>query len=576
MMQLFCLLRELWWFVTKKRRQQFTWLIFVASIGSVAELFSVGAVLPFLMVISDPNEILAKPNFKIVFDSFYINTAENLIIITTFTFGILVTFSGLIRLYILKKSSTLAFNIGSDVSSKLYESVLNRKYSYHLSKNSSEIIDVILNKANGITYNIFYPVLSAICSASTLSCMVFTGLFLATYATVIVITCFLIAYYFLVKFNSDSLKKESVIAAQNSSLLIKAIQESLGSIRDIIIDQSQTIHLEKFNQLDQKLRKALSHFLFLGNSPKIFVETFGVLLIITAIYFLTAFYGGMIEIIPILALVVLAFQRILPLMQQIFNSWTTIASFQSSLFDVLQMIRMQSEKVNAQELIFNQIIELRNISFLHEGKIDPVLRNASMVIKKGEKVAIVGETGSGKSTLLDIVMGLLPVTSGEIVIDGVLLTENNMRSWHDHISHVPQSIYLINDTIAANIALNINSSTINYEAMRRASMFAGISSFIDSLEGGYQTIVGENGSTLSGGQRQRIGIARALYKGASIILLDEATSALDEATEFHVMESMKNLQLNITLIIVTHRTNLLDNFDTVYKLSAGKLQRQNI
>lgn len=576
MKRLFCLLRELWWFVTKKRRQQFTWLLFIASIGSVAELFSVGAVLPFLMVISDPNEILAKPNFKIVFDSFYINTAENLIIITTFTFGILVAFSGFIRLYILKKSSTLAFNIGSDVSSKLYESVMNRKYSYHLSKNSGEIIDVILNKANGITYNIFYPVLSAICSAITLSCIVFTGLFFATYATVIVITCFLVAYYFLVKLNSESLKKESVIAAQNSSLLIKAIQESLGSIRDIIIDRSQTIHLEKFKQLDQKLRCALSHFLFLGNSPKIFVETFGVLLIITAIYFLTAFYGGMIEIIPILALIVLAFQRTLPLMQQIFNSWTTIASFQSSLFDVLQMIRMQSEKVNANELIFNQIIELRNISFIHEGKKDPVLRNASMVIKKGERVAIIGETGSGKSTLLDIVMGLLPVTSGEIVIDGVLLTENNMRSWHDHISHVPQSIYLINDTIAANIALNINSSTINYEAMRRASMLAGISSFIDSLEGGYQTIVGENGSTLSGGQRQRIGIARALYKGASIILLDEATSALDEATEFHVMESIKNLELNITLIIVTHRTNLLDNFDTVYKLSAGKLQRQNI
>lgn len=575
-MNLYFLLKELWKYVSKKRQIQFIWLICVASIGSIIELLSVGAVFPFIMVVSGQTEKFANPYLKIFFDFFNINTANNLIIITTLMFSGLIIMSGLIRLYILKKSSTLAFNIGSDIGVKLYESVLNRKYSYHLTKNSSEIIDGIINKANGISYNIFFPALSAICSIITLLCLIFAGAFFAPFQTAIVIGCFLITYYLLVNFNSHPLKRESAVAAKNSSLLIKTIQESLGSIRDIIIDQSQTLHLEKFKKLDQNLRNALSHFLFLGNSPKIFVETFGILIIITSIYLLTIYYGGITDLIPFIALVALAFQRTLPLMQQIFNSWSTIASFQSSLFDVLQMLKVQSERINFQELSFNNEIEIKNISFHHEGKLNLIFKNSSMLIKKGERVAIIGETGSGKSTLLDIIMGLLPVTSGKILIDGVSLTERNVRSWQDNISHVPQSIYLINDSIAANIALNVNSSAICYESLRKAAALAGISDFINSLTNGYQTIVGENGCTLSGGQRQRIGIARALYKGANLILLDEATSALDEVTEFHVMESIKNLESRITLIMVTHRTKLLDNFDVVYKLSAGTFHRQNI
>jgi len=269
-------------------------------------------------------------------------------------------------------------------------------------------------------------------------------------------------------------------------------------------------------------------------------------------------------------------QRLLPVLQQIYNSYTTLKGSQVSTQDALDLLNQpMPAHANAQSvrpMAFKAAITLKDLGFRYAPEGPWVLRNLNLKISKGSRVGFVGVTGSGKSTLLDIVMGLLTPTEGALLVDNIAVVPQNARAWRGHISHVPQAIYLSDNSIAENIAFGVPAELIDLQRVKQAAQQAQIIQTIESWSEGYDTLVGERGVKLSGGQRQRIGIARALYKRANVIILDEATSALDNETEAAVMQAVETLGRNITILIIAHRLTTLKNCDQIVELSQGGIR----
>jgi ATP-binding cassette subfamily B protein len=271
-------------------------------------------------------------------------------------------------------------------------------------------------------------------------------------------------------------------------------------------------------------------------------------------------------------------QRLLPALQQVYGAWATIAGSHASFEDTVELLDQplppDAMVPRPAPLPFREEIRFDNVRFRYAGDGPWVIDHLNLVIPKGARVGLVGGTGSGKSTTLDLLMGLLPPTEGSIAIDGLALGGSAVRAWQACIAHVPQSIFLADTTLLQNIAFGTPPDAIDSERVRLAAQRAQIFEFIDSTPQGFETLVGERGVRLSGGQRQRIGIARALYKEASVLVLDEATSALDNSTERSVMDAIDGLSRDLTVIMIAHRLSTVRRCDTIVELEHGRVVAQ--
>jgi ATP-binding cassette subfamily B protein len=285
--------------------------------------------------------------------------------------------------------------------------------------------------------------------------------------------------------------------------------------------------------------------------------------------------GGVTTVIPVLGALALGAQRLLPTLQQMFSSYSTIKGSKSSFKDVVDLLDQPLPEYANQPLptpiLFKKEIKLINFNFRYTEDTPWILKNINLSLIKGERIGFMGVTGSGKSTLLDVIMGLLSSTDGQFIIDDQPINDKNIRAWQAHIAHVPQNIYLSDSTIEENIAFGIPKEQIIHQRVERAAQQAQISELIEGWKDGYQTFVGEQGVRLSGGQRQRIGIARALYKQADVLIFDEATSALDIETEQAVMEAIDDLERELTILIIAHRLTTLKGCDKIIKLDKNNV-----
>ncbi len=288
--------------------------------------------------------------------------------------------------------------------------------------------------------------------------------------------------------------------------------------------------------------------------------------------------GGMNDALPVLGMLALGAQRLLPLMQQLYGNWSVVTGNKAAMLDVLDLLDQKlptsANQPSPLPLLFSEAIIFDNIRFQYEINGPWVLNGIDLVIPKGSRAGFIGSTGSGKSTALDLLMGLLEPTEGRIQVDGQTISHEHQRAWQRSIASVPQNIFLTDSTITENIAFGIPVDQIDIERVLQAAEQARIAEFIENCPKGYNTIVGERGVRLSGGQRQRIGIARALYKKASVLIFDEATSALDSETEDAVMQAIEGLSKNLTILIIAHRISTLKNCDFIIKLDNGKITMQ--
>jgi ATP-binding cassette, subfamily B, bacterial PglK len=565
---------ELWGFLSNKRKGQFFFVLLLMFLSSILEVVSIGLVIPFLALLTNPEDVLKHDYLIHVTEIIGVNSTDQVVFILTVTFIIVVLLSGSIRTLLLYASTELSFSAGSDLSVDIYKKTLYQKYSVHIERNSSEVINGVIAKADTVIGGVFTPILTLFSATALLFGVVSLLLVIEPYLTIIVGVVFGLLYWAILLLTKKRLRRNSVDIATESTKMLQALQEGLKGIRDVIIDGSQKYHCNIFKDSDKIFRRAQVNNVFIGGSPRFVVETMVIIAIVVAAYIYSQSNDGIVNMIPTLGAVVLGAQKLLPALQQMYRSLSTIKGSHSSLVDVLNLLKQpvfkDVEKTSMLE--FDKDIYLKNISFKHNNSDIWILKNISLRIKKGDCVGFVGETGSGKSTLLDVTMGLLSPNNGNLLIDNKIIDASNYHEWHKHIAHVPQNICLFDSSIMENIAFGVHADKVNLELVKKVAMEACISDFIDNLPDGYYSRVGESGVSLSGGQIQRIGIARALYKQKNILILDEATSALDQKTQDRVMASILNTEKCITLLIIAHRIQTLNKCNSVVTISRGSIE----
>jgi ATP-binding cassette, subfamily B, bacterial PglK len=569
------LLKRLWWHIDIKRRKQLGILLLLTILASLAEIMSIGAVLPFLAVITNPDRIFVQPLIQPIIRYFSWTESYQLILPITLLFGSLTLIAGGMRLLLLWVNTRLSFLTGADLGVAIYKRTLFQPYAIHCSRNSSEVIAGISTKASAVIYDILLPVLT-IASGSVMILAILVMLFwidpFVAILSFVVLGCI---YLGIVVLTRKQLSINSQLIARASGQVIKSLQEGLGGIRDVLLDGSQMTYLEVYRKSDASLRKAQGSNLFIAMSPRYGMEAFGMLFIALLAFFLTRRGSGFEGAIPLLGALALGAQRLLPTLQQVYASWTSIKGGQSSLQDTIILLDQKlPEFIQHGELRpvgFTKKITIENLHFRYSTEMPWVIKGLNLTIPKGARIGFIGPTGGGKSTLLDIVMGLLQPTVGHLRVDDQLIDPLNNAAWQTHIAHVPQSIFLADATVEENIAFGLTKDEIDHDRVRRAAQQARIADSIDGWPRKYQTRVGERGINLSGGQRQRIGIARALYKNADLIIFDEATSALDAKTEDDVMRTIEELSKDLTLLIIAHRVHTLKNCSEIVEISDGKV-----
>tara|TARA_Y200000002_G_scaffold362861_1_gene350334 strand:+ start:75 stop:1346 length:1272 start_codon:yes stop_codon:yes gene_type:complete len=388
-----------------------------------------------------------------------------------------------------------------------------------------------------------------------------------------------VCYFFIGKKLNNKVRINGKKIATASKNKVKSLQEAIGSIRSVLLDSNQEIYIKEIKKVDHIIRILDAQNIFIAEFPRYIIEGL-VLLIITFTSLIVLQINqnnNSTSFLVLLGSFTLAVQRLLPVLQRIYSSWVIMKSCSADSENIDKTFQMKVKnniRAKIKPMIFNNSIKLESIYFSYKNK-KIVLSNINLEIFQGQKIGIIGKTGSGKSTLVDLIMGLLKPTKGTIYVDGKNIYDSKypirLNKWMSIISHVPQDIFLIDGTIAQNIAFGIRKDLISMNRIIKSAKKAQLHEFIISTENGYETFVGERGIKLSGGQRQRIGIARALYKESKILIFDEATSALDSETETSLMKCIDDTSDKITIISIAHRHSTLKNCDRIIELKNGLL-----
>ncbi|EMO93779.1 ABC transporter ATP-binding protein [Leptospira interrogans] len=575
---LFYLIFRIWNYLPSKRHRQFGILLILLIISSLSEMVSIGAVVPFLGVLTTPEKVFDMPYIQPIKEYLGIFNGQELILPLTLFFIIIAIFTGLVRLLVLWLGNRLSFASGADLSLDIYRKTLYQPYQIHVMRNSSEVMGGILGKANGLVPSLIIPIINTLGGILIIGMILIALILLNPVISISVFIGFGVIYGIIGYITRKRLSIIGKIKSEEYTRVIKILQEGLGGVRDILLDGNQAIYCKIFEESDQKFRRASAESAFIGGSPRFLIESFAMILLALFAYFLSrSDSSGLVTVLPLLGAIALGAQRILPILQQVYQSWVTIKGNEKAFWDVLELLDQSIPEyvdLNIKPLKFSDCICIENLSFRYHPDQSWVIKDLSLNICNGDRIGFIGVTGSGKSTLLDIVMALLEPSQGKLIVDNQIIDSNTMkRAWQANIAHVPQSIYLSDSTIAENIAFGIGLDQIDFDRVRMAARQAQIDAYIMSLKDGYKTFVGERGIRLSGGQRQRIGIARALYKEASVIIFDEATSALDNETEKAVIEAIEGLGKHLTVLLVAHRITTLQNCNKIVELKSGKIFR---
>ena len=566
---------NLWQHISKYRKTQFYLILLLMVLASLTEVISIGLVIPFLGVITAPEMVfeydLLQPAIKLL----NIESASELLLPLTIVFALSALLAGLIRLLLLYTMTRFSFAVGADLSIDIYLRTLYQSYSVHVSRNSSEVINGIITKTNIVIGGVISPMLTLISSTVIIIAIMFALFAINIKIALFSMIGFGLVYWAVIQFTKKQLYENSKIIADNSTLMIKALQEGLGGIRDVLIDGSQEFYCKIYRKADIPLRHASGNNQFINRSPRYVIEAICMALIAILSYYMSQTSSNLLEVVPVLGALALGAQRLLPALQQAYGSYTAIKSVNESFNDALNLLN-QPLPINLnnrfpEPIPFEKDIVINNLSFRYSEDTPYVLKNIHLKILKGSRTGFIGKTGSGKSTLFDILMGLLIPTEGSILIDSQPVVPKNLRNWQAHISHVPQVVFLSDSSIEENIAFGVSKDEIDRNLVKSVAKKAQLAELIDSWKDGYSTVVGERGMRLSGGQRQRIGIARSLYRNARVLIFDEATSSLDNKTENAVMDSIKRLDKDLTILIIAHRVSTLKDCDQIVELSEDSI-----
>ena len=574
------ILKRIWSFFDNREKVRFIAIFSLSCVTAFFEIISIAAVIPFLGILSNIEMVFSNPYLYPIIQFLGLKSNFDIALFATTVFCLAALVSCIMRTALAFFQTRISFNVGARLSIKIYETTLNQNYEWFIKRNSGDIIANVSQKTNAIVHNAIYPSMIML-SSSIIGLTIISGVLI--FNPIISLVVFLsisLGYLIIVFHNRKHLIKLGDTINQETSNVLKSLQEGLGGVRNVILDNSHNFFVSFFAGAQINLRRALADQLIISIWPRFILEALGMIIIALVGFTIWNNSESLIGGLPTLGVFALAGQRLLPIAQQFFSGWVALKTGIPSIEDAIEVLEdnVDFRNVNGTYKLksLGKSISLKNTSFYYSDPKKEILKNISITFRKGSKIGIIGETGSGKSTLVDIISGMLSPTSGEIYIDGVVLSPKNFKSWRTQISYVPQSIFLADTSVSENIAFGIPFSSISHERVKKVSSIAKIDRVINDLPKKFETIVGERGMRLSGGQRQRIGLARALYKKSEVLILDEATSALDEKTENEVQDSLNDFSEDLTVFIISHRLGTLKKCDVIYKLSDGKLKPINL
>ncbi|EPR0553112.1 BC-type lipopolysaccharide transporter PglK [Campylobacter jejuni] len=557
-------------FILGKEDKNFLFFLLVFSIFvSFIETFAISLVMPFITLTSDFSYF--DRNKYLISLKEYLNIPVFEIIVY-FGVGLIVfyVFRALLNAYYFHLLARFSKGRYHAIAYKVFSKFLNINYEKFTQKNQSEILKSI----TGEVYNLSTMISSFLLLMSEIFVvlLLYALMLLINYKITLFLSIFMVLNAFiLVKILSPIIKKAGVRREEAMKNFFEILNTNLNNFKFIKLKTKEDGVLSLFKAQSEAFSKANITNESVAAVPRIYLEGIGFCVLVFIVVFLVLKNESDISgILSTISIFVLALYRLMPSANRIITSYHDLLYYHSSLDIIYQNLRQEEENLGEEKLSFNQELKIYNLSFGYEGK-KYLFKNLNLNIKKGEKIAFIGESGCGKSTLVDLIIGLLKPKEGQILIDEQELNANNIKNYRQKIGYIPQNIYLFNDSIAKNITFG---DAVDEEKLNRVIKQANLEHFIKNLSQGVQTKVGDGGSNLSGGQKQRIAIARALYLEPEILVLDEATSALDTQSEAKIMDEIYKISKDKTMIIIAHRLSTITQCDKVYRLEHGKLKEE--
>lgn len=554
------------------RRRELGLLCLLMPATALAEALMVAAIVPFIALLSGQP---VEPPLGALLAGLGRTGIGDALLIAALLFATGVSITAALRLTLAWLSRHFAFAFGHEIAVEMQRRLLSQPYAFHMRCHSSEHL-AVLDKVDLLVFDLVIQGVQAI-SAVLIGAFIL-ALLIAIEPFNAIAAGLLIGGFYAVALlvTRKQLGHHGAIINAAYEQRAKFVQESVGGIRDLILDHSQEAALDRFRTIDAAFARARTRTAFLATAPRYLIEAAGLMVIAVLAILISERSGGITAALPFLAALALGALRLLPLASQLYGAWANLAVVAPILADVARVLRLplhhDSKVPDAIE--FQRSIDLQSVSFNYPDREHRAVEDISVTIPKGARVAVTGRTGSGKSTLADLLMGLIEPSNGSILIDGVPLSHERLPGWRRSIAHVPQHIFLADDSIAANISLSFHGAAPDMDRIVAAARLAQLEEYIERLPDGYATKVGERGLRLSGGQRQRLALARALYKQAPLLVMDEPTSALDERTEAAIIDALDELQAaGTTIIIVTHRASTMARCEPVLVLDEGRLQQ---
>ncbi len=574
-------IRKFFSLLTPSERRKFYLLVLAMIFMGFTEIAGIGSIAPFLSVVSQPEMVQSNELLRWGYELFEFKSLYSYVIALGFMVLAFVILRNVTAAVVKFIEIRFAEMRGYRLSRRLMAKYLGHPYVFFLNRNSAELSRNILSEADTAIRTFLIPLLELMTKLVTVVAVIVFLVLVDPEVALIVTIGLGVLYggiYMSVKRVLFKLGRRRLRANRKRFQLVR---EVFGAIKDVKLLGKESVFLHSYGEVARKTARFRSNKKILGSFPKYLFDTmvFGAM-IAMVLFLLISREGDFSDSIALLGLYGMAAFRLMPAMDNMFKQMANLRGTQAVVDELHKELGTVSEEERqaeqaasvVQRLPFTERVQLQDIVFTYPGAEAPLFNGQSLTMEKNSTIGFAGPTGCGKTTMVDILLGLLRPESGQVMVDGVPITDENLAAWQANLGYVPQTIYLSDDTVAQNIAFGIPADEVDMEQVRRAAQVAHLHEFIETeLPKGYKTFVGEQGIRLSGGQRQRIGIARALYHQPEVLVLDEATSALDGITEAVVMEAIEELAGKKTIILIAHRLTTLKKADKIFLLSKGEI-----
>ena len=579
MFDIFSKLRDL---IEPQARWQTLLLLIMVLLMALLETAGVASIMPFVAVLADPSVVESNWYLSTAYEQLGFSSVHNfLLFLGAIVFLVVIgstAFRALTSWGMVRFSSMRSYTL----SRRLFEGYLDRPYAWFLGRHSADLGKTMLAEVGEVVGGALLPAMQLI-AHSVVCLFVVTLLLIVDPLLAIIVSVVLGGSYAVTLWLSR--KYLARIGAERLSAnrqRFRITQEALAGIKDVKIMGLEQTMLRRFEKPSLRFVQRSAASKLMMQMPQYALQAIALSGILLIVQYQLVMHDGLGQSLPLIAVYAFAGYRLIPAFQRVYASVSNLR-FSKPALDLLHRellkpatgLARKTEHIRVDKsdaLSLQHCLQMREVSYVYPGASLPALDGVNLSIPSRSTVGFVGKTGAGKTTAVDLILGLLEPKSGQLLVDGIAIDDDNRRAWQRCLGYVPQSIFLADDTVSANIAFGVPQSQIDAAAVERAARLANLHKFVEEeLEYGYETLIGERGMRLSGGQRQRVGIARALYRDPEVLIMDEATSALDNLTERGVMDAVRNLEHRKTIVLIAHRLTTVERCDTIYLFEGGRI-----